>query len=325
MALPKFAFFDGKIVPYADARVGLLTHALNYGTGCFAGIRAYWNAEESELFVFRGNDHFVRFLESTRLLSMNVRFSAEELLGKLSELLRREEIRENCYIRPLAFLSDETIGVRLHGLKASVSIVAFPFGKYLDREGGAHLTISSWRRIDDNVIPPRGKITGGYANSAFAKTDAQNAGFDDAILLDSQGKISEATVSNIFLVRRGEVLTPKTTDSVLEGITRRTIITLLERELGRPVVERSIDRTELFLAEEAFLAGTGVEIIPINRVDHRPIGSGKPGPVTEAVRKIFFDAVRGKLPAYRSWCSPVYAGTEAAEATAEVGSVDSRV
>jgi branched-chain amino acid aminotransferase len=307
MALPKFAFFDGKILPYTEAKVGLLTHALNYGTGCFAGIRAYWNAEEEELFVFRGNDHFVRFLESTRLLSMTFPFSAGALLGNLIELLRKEGLREDCYIRPLAFLSEETIGVRLHGLKASVSIVAFPFGKYLDREAGAHLTISSWRRIDDNVIPPRGKITGGYANSAFAKTDAQNAGFDDAILLDTQGKISEATVSNVFLVRRGEVLTPKTTDSVLEGITRRTVIALLERELGRPVVERSIDRTELFLAEEAFLAGTGVEIVPVTRVDHRTIGSGKPGPVTEALKKIFFDAVRGRAPRYRSWCEPVYA------------------
>jgi len=175
MALPKFAFFDGKIVPYSEAKVGLLTHALNYGTGCFAGIRAYWNAKEEELFVFRGNDHFVRFLESTRLLSMEIPFSAEGLVGNLIGLLRRERLREDCYIRPLAFLSDETIGVRLHGLKASLSIVAFPFGKYLDREEGAHLTISSWRRIDDNVIPPRGKISGGYVNSALAKTDAQTA------------------------------------------------------------------------------------------------------------------------------------------------------
>jgi len=309
MALPKFAFLDGKILPYAEAKVGLLTHALNYGTGCFAGIRAYWNAEEEDLLVFRGSDHFVRFLESTRLLSMELQFSVERLVGSLLELLQKEGLREDCYIRPLAFLSEETIGVRLHGLKASVSMVAFPFGKYLDRDEGAHLTISSWRRIDDDVIPPRGKITGGYANSAFAKTDAQNAGFDDAILLDTNGKISEATVSNVFLVRRGEVITPKTTDSVLEGITRRTVITLLKRELGCPFVERSIDRTELFLAEEAFLAGTGVEIVPVTRVDHRTIGSGQPGPVTEALRRVFFSAVHGRLPKYRSWCEAVYSSS----------------
>ncbi|MGH9442265.1 MAG: branched-chain amino acid transaminase [Thermoanaerobaculia bacterium] len=306
MALPKFAFFDGRIVPYSEAKVGLLTHALNYGTGCFAGVRAYWNDAEQELFVFRPHDHFVRFLESTRLLAMEIPFSAGELTIRLAELLRAEGLQEDCYIRPLAFLSEETIGVRLHGLKSSVSIVAFPFGKYLDREGGAHLTVSSWRRIDDNVIPPRGKITGGYANSALAKTDAQNAGFDDAILLDTQGKVSEATVSNIFLVRRGEVITPRTTDSVLEGITRRTVVALVERELGRVVVERTVDRTELFLAEEVFLAGTGVEIIPVTRIDHRPIGTGRPGPITAQIRKTFFDVVRGVAPRYRSWCEPVY-------------------
>lgn len=314
MALPKFAFLDGRILPYSDAKVGLLTHALNYGTGCFAGIRAYWSAEENELFVFRPHDHFIRFLESSRLLAMQIPFSAGDLADRLAELLRKEGLREDCYIRPLAFLAEETIGVRLHGLKSSVSIVAFPFGKYLDRPEGAHLTISSWRRIDDNVIPPRGKITGGYANSALAKTDAQNAGFDDAILLDSQGKVSEATVSNVFLVRRGEVVTPRTTDSVLEGITRRTVAALLERELGRPVVERAIDRTELFLAEEVFLAGTGVEIIPVTRIDHRAIGSGAPGPITEEIRKTFFDVVRGKNARYRSWCEPVYSRPAAAAA-----------
>lgn len=314
MALPKFAFLDWRILPYSEAKVGLLTHALNYGTGCFAGIRAYWNPDEEELFVFRPHDHFTRFLESTRLLAMQVPFSAEDLSSRLAELLRTEGLREDCYIRPLAFLSEETIGVRLHGLKASVSIVAFPFGKYLDRESGAHLTVSSWRRIDDNVIPPRGKITGGYANSALAKTDAQNAGFDDAILLDTQGKVSEATVSNVFLVRRGEVITPRTTDSVLEGITRRTVLALVERELGLPVVERTVDRTELFLAEEVFLAGTGVEIVPVTRVDHRPVGTGKTGPLTERIRKIFFDAVRGRTAQYRGWCEPVYSAVPAAAA-----------
>jgi branched-chain amino acid aminotransferase len=308
MALPKLVFFDGRIVPYAEARFGVLTHALNYGTGCFAGIRAYWNASEENLFVFRARDHFVRFLESTRLLAMEIPFSEDELVSSLSELLRRQEIREDCYIRPLAFLSEETIGVRLHGLKASVSIAAFPFGKYLDRDDGAHLTVSSWRRIEDNVIPPRGKISGGYVNSALARTDAHNAGFDDAILLDTQGKVSEATVSNIFVLRRGAVSTPRTTDSVLEGITRRSVLTLLERELGMPVVERTIDRTELLLAEEVFLAGTGVEIVPVTRIDHRPIGSGKAGGLTTSLKDLFFRVVRGSVPKYRDWCEPVYAG-----------------
>jgi len=305
MVLPKFAFFDGRIVPYGEAKVGLLTHALNYGTGCFAGVRAFWNEEEKDLFIFRALDHFRRFLESTRLLAMDIPYSAEELVESLVALFRAEGYREDCYIRPLAFLSDETIGVRLDGLTPSVSMVAFPFGKYLDRDEGAHLTVSSWRRIDDAVIPPRGKVTGGYVNSALAKNDAQRAGFDDAILLDARGKISEATVSNIFLVRRGQVLTPQVTDGVLEGITRRTVIELVKRELGIETIERSVDRTELLLAEEAFLAGTGIGIIPIARVDHRPIGNGRTGEITGSVRRLYFDAARGKLPAYRSWCRPV--------------------
>jgi branched-chain amino acid aminotransferase len=305
MVLPKFAFFDGRILPYGEAKVGLLTHALNYGTGCFAGVRAFWNADEEELFIFRARDHFQRFLESARLLSMDLPFSADDLGESLVALLRAEGYREDCYIRPLAFLSDETIGVRLDGLTPAVSMVAFPFGKYLDRDEGAHLTVSSWRRIDDAVIPPRGKVTGGYINSALAKNDAQKAGFDDAILLDARGKISEATVSNVFLVRRGQVLTPQVTDGVLEGITRRTVMELARRELGIEVVERSIDRTELLLADEAFLAGTGIGIVPITRVDHRPIGEGKIGEITGSVRRLYFDAARGRLAAYRSWCRPV--------------------
>jgi branched-chain amino acid aminotransferase len=306
MVLPKFAFFKGEIVPYGEAKVGLLTHALNYGTGCFAGVRAFWSDDEEELFVFRAHDHFRRFLESTRLLAMEFPHTPEELVENLVKLLRAEEYREDCYIRPLAFLSEETIGVRLHGLTPAISIVAFPFGKYLDCDEGAHLTISSWRRIDDSMIPPRGKLTGGYVNSALAKTDAQKAGFDDAILLDARGKVSEASVSNVFLVRKGEVITPQVTDGVLEGITRRTVIELLARERGLAVVERTVDRTELLLAEEVFLAGTGIGIVPVTRLDNRSVGSGRTGEITASVRRLYFDAARGKLAAYRSWCQPVF-------------------
>lgn len=306
MVLPKFAWFQGRVVPYGEARVGVLTHGLNYGTGCFAGIRAFWNADEEELFIFRAHDHFRRFLESARLLAMDLAVSAEDLVEHLVALLRAEGYREDCYIRPLAFLSDETIGVRLHGLTPALSIVAFPFGKYLDCDEGAHLTISSWRRIDDGVIPPRGKLSGGYVNSALAKTDAQKAGFDDAILLDARGKVSEASVSNVFVVRRGELVTPQITDGVLEGITRRTVIELARRELSLPVVERSIDRTELLVADEIFLAGTGIGIVPVTRIDHRPVRTGEIGEVASSVRRLYGDATRGKLAAYRSWCHPVF-------------------
>jgi branched-chain amino acid aminotransferase len=317
MDLPKFAFFGGRIVPYSEAKVGVLTHSLNYGTGCFAGIRGHWNEEEKELFVFRPRDHFRRFLDSSRILSMEIPFDADALTGSLLELLRTEQLRTDCYIRPLAFFSDETIGVRLHDLKPAVSIVAFPFGKYLDRDGSAHLTISGWRRVEDNQIPARGKITGAYVNSSLAKSDAHRAGFDDAILLDSRGKISEGSAANIFIVRNGVALTPGTTDSILEGITRRTLIQFLRDDLAVPVEERSIDRTELLLASEAFLCGTGVGIVPITRVDHRPIGAGKPGDVTTALEKLYGDTVRGRAPKYRGWCEPVYGASAVKAASSQ--------
>jgi branched-chain amino acid aminotransferase len=307
MKLPRYAFFRGRIVPYGQARIGVLTHALNYGTGCFAGLRGYWNEDDHELFVFRPHDHFNRFLESTRLLSMELPDTIEDLVGHLLELVRAEELKTDCYIRPLAFFADETIGVRLHDLTPAISMVAFPFGKYFDNDDGAHVTISSWKRIDDNMIPARGKIAGSYVNSGLARSDAQRAGFDDAITLNKDGHISEGSVANFFMVRKGAIVTPPVTDDILEGITRATLMTLLKEELGLTVVERSIDRTELAVADEAFLAGTGAQVVPITRVDHRPIGGGRPGPLTLELRDLYFDVVRGRKPKYRSWCTPVYA------------------
>lgn len=265
MALPRHAFFRGRIVPYAEARVGVLTHALNYGTGCFAGIRAYWNADEQELFVFRPHDHFRRFLESAKLLDMALPFTVPELTDALVSLMRTELLREDCYARPLAFYGDESIGVRLHNLTPEVSMVAMPYGQYVENEEGVHATISSWRRVDDNMIPARGKITGSYVNSAFAKTDAQRAGFDEAIVLNQDGHVSEGSAANFFLFRHGTLITPPVTDNVLEGVTRRTILELVHDVLGIPVAERTIDRTEITLADEAFFSGTGIQIAAIDR------------------------------------------------------------
>jgi len=308
MPLPRHAFFRGHIVPYAEARVGVLTHALNYGTAVFAGIRGYWNDEEGELFVFRPRDHFRRFLESARLLGMAIPYSEEELAAVVNELLRAEMHREDCYIRPLAFYADEAVGVRMHDLSPEVSIVTMPYGRYLENDESLHLTISSWRRVDDNMIPARGKIAGAYVNSAFAKSDAMRAGFDDAILLTQEGHVSESSASNVFLIRNGVVVTPSITENVLEGITRRTVRELLAKELSLEVVERAVDRSEIYLADEIFLCGTGVQIGAVTRVDHRPIGAGKMGPVVGDLRRLFFEVVRGRRREYRHWCAPVYSG-----------------
>ena len=307
MSTPRHAFFRGRIVPYSEARVGVLTHALNYGTGVFAGLRGYWSAEEQEMFVFRPGDHFRRFLESARLLDMDLRHTVGSLTEALVALLRAELYREDCYVRPLAFYADESIGVRLHNLTPEVSIVALPYGRYIQNEEGLHATISSWRRVDDNAIPARGKIAGSYVNSAFAKTDAQRAGFDEAILLNADGHVAEGSAENFFLVKNGSAVTPGVTDNVLEGVTRRTILELLSTRLGVTVVERRIDRSEIPLADEAFFCGTGVQIAAVTRLDHRPIGTGRMGPVVSGLRELYFDVVRGRVAEYRGWCHPVYA------------------
>src|SRR5438067_9566673 len=279
---------------------------MNYGTAVFGGLRAYWNDDEEQLFVFRPQDHFRRFLQSAKLLCMDLPVSGDDLVNGLMELIQTEGHKEDLYIRPLAFYADEIIGVKVHDLHAEFSIVVTPFGAYNKNEDNMHVTVSSWRRIDDNSIPARGKIAGAYVNSAFIKTDAVRAGFDEAIVLNADGHISEGSAANFFMLRNGVMCTPPITDNVLEGITRRTVIQLLGDELRMDVVEREIDRTELYLADEAFYCGTGAQISAINAVDHRPIGTCRLGEVTDGLRIMQFDGVRGKVAKYRSWCCPVY-------------------
>jgi branched-chain amino acid aminotransferase len=306
VSLPNFVFFNGRVVPYSEVKFGVLTHAMNYGTAVFGGLRAYWNDEEKQLFVFRPQDHFRRFLQSAKLLCMDLGLSGDDLLKGLLELIQTEGHKEDLYIRPLAFYSDEIIGVKVHDLHAEASIVVLPFGAYNKNEDNMHVTVSSWRRIDDNSIPARGKIAGAYVNSAFIKTDAVRAGFDEAIVLNADGHISEGSAANFFMLRNGVLATPPITDNVLEGITRRTVIQLIQNDLRMEVQERQIDRTELYLADEMFFCGTGAQISAITRVDHRPVGSGKIGEITSRLRNMYFDVVRGRVAKYRDWCYPVY-------------------
>jgi branched-chain amino acid aminotransferase len=306
MTLPQYAYFRGEIVPYPEAKVGVLTHALNYGTAAFGGIRGYWNDEEEQLYVFRPLDHFHRLLNSGRLLAADFPLGIEELRDISLELLRTEGYREDCYIRPLLYKADEIIGVKLHDLTDELSMVAVPFTKYVEHDEGAHVTFSSWRRVDDNAIPARGKISGAYINTAFIKTDALRAGYDEALVLTNEGHLAEGSAENVFMLRDGVLVTPSITENILEGITRRTIIELARAELGLEVVERPIDRTEVYLCDEFFMVGTAAQVTAVTMVDQRAIGDSVMGPVTSQLRKIYDDLVRGKLPAYERWVHPVY-------------------
>lgn len=306
MAVPKYAYFKGKIVPYSEAKVGVMTHALNYGTSVFGGVRAYWNEEEEQLYLFRPYDHFRRLLRSAKLLRMEFDYTPESLTEITKELLRAEGHRCDVYIRPLAYKADEIIGVKLHGLTDEITIFSLPFDRYVSNDTGAHVTISGWRRIDDNTIPARGKIGGAYVNSAFIKSDALLAGFDEALVLTNEGHISEGSAENVFIVRDGVLITPPVTENILEGITRRTVIQLAREELGIEVVERPIDRTEVYICDELFLTGTAAQITAVTKVDFYPVGTGEMGPITAQLRDLFNKLVRGRLPKYRDWNVAVY-------------------
>jgi branched-chain amino acid aminotransferase len=301
-----WAFFRGEFVPLRDANVNVMTHAFNYGTAVFEGVRAYWNPDEEQLFALDLIPHFTRIRASASLLLMEVRQRPEELAEITVELLRRDGLREDAYVRPIVYKSSETIGVRLHNLDADITIFAVPFGHYIDTEGGIRAQVSSWRRTDDNAVPARGKITGAYVNGALAKSEAQLNGFDEAIVLTSDGHVSEGSAENLFIVKDGALVTPPVTDNILEGITRAALMKMAKDELGIEVIVRSIDRTELYIADEVFLCGTGAQISPVIEIDRRPIGSARPGPVSKELARHYFDAVRGRHPAYRHWLTPVY-------------------
>ena len=301
MDLSKHAFFEGKIVPLADAKVNIATHGFLYGTAVFSGMRAYWNEEQQSLFVFRPYDHFRRLLHSARIMSMQSLYDEEGLIQLTVDLLKTDNWQQDVYLRPTIYKADLGIGVRLHNLKDEFSMFVTAFDKYVANDTNAHVTISSWRRIDDNVIPARGKVAGAYANSALIKTDANRAGFDEALVLDNNGHISEGSAMNIFMLRDGVLVTPPVTDNILEGITRKTIIELARKELGLEVVERSIDRTEVFIAEEMFLTGTAAQVTAVTKIDHRPVGAGVMGPITTKLRTLYEDIVRGKHNKYLHW------------------------
>jgi branched-chain amino acid aminotransferase len=301
-----WVFFEGELVPYEDAYLPPMTHALHYGTGCFEGIRAYWNGAQNQLYLLQAEAHFARLRRSASILRLDLAYSNEELVRWTLELLRRNSARTDTYVRPLVFVSAEEIGVRLHGLETGFLIYTAALGDYIATEDGIRCMTSSWRRISDAAIPARAKITGSYINSALAKSEAMENGYDEAIMLTSDGHVSEGSAENLFMVRDDVFVTPPVTADILEGITRNLLIGLVRDELGLEVVERTIDRTELYSCDELLLCGTGAQVSPVIELDHRPIGDGRVGRHARRLQELYFRAVRGDEPRYRGWLTPVY-------------------
>ncbi|MFL5732169.1 MAG: branched-chain amino acid transaminase [Chloroflexia bacterium] len=318
-----YCYLDGQVLPLREAKIGILTHAFSYGTGCFEGIRAYYNDRQDQLYLFRAREHYERLHNSAKILWITLGRSPDELVDITTDLISRSALHTDTYIRTMAYKASEVIGVRLHDLRDAFYVTVQPYGNYIDMDRPLRVGTSSWKRIDDNMIPARGKITGAYANSALAKAEAALNGFDEAVMLDMNGHVSEGSAENLFMLRRGVVYTPPVTDNILEGITRLTVMALLREELGVQVVERPIDRTELYMCDELILCGTGAQIAPVGSVDHRPVGSGQAGELGRLLQDLYFKVVRAEVDRYMHWCTPVYpqAPAPATRATHEVAAL----
>ncbi|RLT23284.1 MAG: branched-chain amino acid transaminase [Chloroflexi bacterium] len=299
------AYFEGEFRPLADARVNVMTHAFLYGTATFEGVRAYWNAEDGQLYALKLREHLERLRSSCKILLMDPLPDVDALEKIIIELLKRNNFKEDVYVRPSVYKSTAAIGVRLHNLQNDTYVVALPFGDYIDTASGIRCATVSTRRTSDLAIPARAKVVGNYVNSAFSKSEAGLNGFDEGIVLTESGKVSEGSAENIFMVRGGALVSPGVNDDILEGITRAGIMEIAA-ELGVRVVERQIDRSELYIADEIFLVGTGAQVSPVIEVDHRKVGTGEIGAITRKIQDRYFDAVRGKLPQYRHWVTPIY-------------------
>jgi branched-chain amino acid aminotransferase len=300
------AYFEGGFVPLRDAKVGIMTHSFLYGTAVFEGIRAYWNADQGQLFLLKAKEHYERILDSCKILMMDPKLTVQQLCDLTVELLQRNGYKEDAYLRATVYKSSEAIGVRLHNVECQTNILSIPFGDYIATDAGIKCGTVSWRRTGDLSIPSRAKIVGSYVNPAFSKTEAMLNGYDEAIVLTNEGNVSEGSAENLFMVRKGQLITPGVDQDILEGITRAGLIQLARQELGLDVVVRSISRSELYIADEVFLCGTGAQISGVTSIDQRAIGTGQIGPITAAISKAYFDAVRGRNPAYSSWLTPVY-------------------
>jgi len=298
-------YLNGQFEPEPATRVPILTHCLQYGTGVFEGIRGYHEQDTDDVLLFRAHEHFLRMDRNVRFLKMELPTSPDELTGIAAELVRRNSLRTDVYLRPLAFKSSTKVGVSLP-VEQSFAMIALPMGRYLDTDKGLHCGVSSWRRLQDNSIPCRAKICGAYVNSALAAQEARDRGFDEGIFLNEAGHVAEGSAENIFLVRRGHLITPDVSQGILEGITRDTIMTLAREVAGVETEARPVDRTELYVADEVFLCGTAAQVVPVTRIDGRMVGDGKTGAITAELVRAYDRLVRGRSPWHGEWLDRVY-------------------
>jgi len=301
----KICYFNGNYIPLKDAVINIQTHALQYGTACFGGMRGYWNAEKENIYIFRLNDHYQRLCDSAKTLQMKFNFTQVEFSDIIKNVISKSMWKQNVYLRPFIYKSDLELSPRLHNVNDSFALYSLPLNDYIDTKKGLKTCVSSWVRLSDNQIPTRSKANGGYVNSALAKSEALENGFDEAIFLDARGNLSEATAANIFIIKNGALHTPDIASSILEGITRKTIIELA-KESGIEIKERRISRSELYTADEIFICGSGVQISWIKSVDNRIIGNGQIGNITRHLQDLFFEIVKGNRKEYEAWLTPVY-------------------
>lgn len=301
----QYVFIDGEYIPEQDAKISVKTHAFLYGTSIFEGLRGYWNEKEKQVYIFRMREHYERMHKNSSIMHMKPMYSVDKMCDITVELLKRNALQGDTYIRPTLYKSECSIGPKLTG-EDSFLIFTCWIGDYVDISKGLSICVSNWNRLDDNTIPPRGKISGAYVNTALMKTDALKAGFDDVMVLSGDGHVSEGSAMNFFLVENGKLVTSRTVDNILVGITRNTIKQVARDEFGIEVEERAINRTELYMADEAFYCGTGAQVSPITSIDHRPVGDGKVGPVTKKIQDLYFEIVKGNVEKYKHWCTPVY-------------------
>lgn len=311
--MSEIAFFEGKFVPIEQANISVKTHAFLYGTSLFEGIRGYYLPEENKVSVFRMKEHYERILSNSRIFFMTPETSQDELMNLTTELVKRNAPQQDFYIRFTLYKSGISIGPYLDKVKTEYCIWTHPLGNYVNISDGLNVTVSSWRRVDDNAIPPAAKAGGAYMNTAIMITDAKRKGYDEVVSLTHEGNVSEGSAMNIFLVRKGRLVTPPITENILEGVTRDTIIELATNELGLTVEERTVDRTELYRCEEAFFTGTAAQIAPIGRIDGREIGDGKMGPLTRQIQDLYFKVVKNQHPKYSHWCTLVDVGPGAGQ------------